>query len=191
MEPLSLETIPHQVSAQRRASARLATQVRVGLVALCGVLALSDAMVYLWEGDGQVAAVDRSGRQRMLSQRIARFANALVADPDGTDAAEARLHIIEASRALQQGHAALIATEAYQSDEALRALYEGEGGIAAELARYVGAAEELAHLPSYQVVPDHPSVVWIGSTADALLQDLDAATLAHERVVSAQSRLTG
>ena len=191
MEPHSTEATPHQVSAQRRASARLATQVRVGLLALCAVLALSDAVVYLWEAEGQVASVDLAGRQRMLSQRVARFANALAADPDGVDAAEERLHLIEAARDMADGHAVLVASEAYGADAALRGLYEGDGGISAELARYIDSAEALAHLPSYQVVPDHPAVVQIGAMADGLLQDLDAATQGFERVASVQSQLTG
>lgn len=174
------------ITTQRQASHRFAQRVRLGLVALFALLAVSDGVLLWLPGADRVDDVDVAGRQRMLSQRAARFTEALLADPEGSDVAEERVGLLETAQAMDDGMARLRGGDAARNDAAVRALYEGSGGVAQGVARFTAAARSVARTEPHLLHRDDRDVQLLTQEVEPLLTRLDAATQAHE--ASARTR---
>ncbi len=160
--------------------------VVVALLAVAGHLAL--ARVLSLQDDG-AAAVNVSGRQRMLSQRIALHLVLLRTDPENEGAHREELdRLIElmqrSQRALLLGDAEL-GLSATDSDEVLE-LLRGPEGLDARVETFLGAARELAREPdptSEDAVRRSDELV--AEARGPLLEELDAVVGAFQRDVEA------
>ncbi len=167
------------------------TLVYVLALSLIAVLAIGthavvDAVVQQMEDSAEVVNV--SGRQRMLSQRIAGFSERLADLPDGAEATQVRTALAQAVDLMAQSHEALMAP---LSREAGRRSLDGDPiveiyrGDAHRLDRrvrdYVDAARALMALPAGQRASS-ASLDHLRREAERpLLASLDAAVTAYQQ----------
>ncbi|EKV31322.1 hypothetical protein C882_3695 [Caenispirillum salinarum AK4] len=156
----------------------------VALLAVSG-LAAFQAMAAAY--DRTLAVVNISGRQRMLSQRIALYADSLADDECRRPRTECVADLAEAIETFRRAHHGL----AYGSEvldvpgptsPAISALYfSGEPSLHQRVLRYINAAEQVVDAAPEDLTPDHPAVAYILTQGPGpLLESLDQVVLQYQ-----------
>ncbi|WP_445372634.1 diguanylate cyclase [Methylomonas sp. HW2-6] len=163
--------------AQNRAIARALIRryaVALLLVAASSTAAWFSLRLVIAEQQSTAAIVNVSGRQRMLSQRTALFANLLVMTPPaGRPAIRASLQdavdLMERShRALTLGDPAM-GLPANHSPTVEAMYFAGADGVDAQVNRYVAAVRQLLELSDDALTTNHPLLLQITRTAPTTL----------------------
>ncbi len=189
---------PTTSAAPDRASvAKLHRAVRVRFLVCFGVMAaifgLSHAAVALLPTPS-TAEVNVAGRQRMLSQRIARLAEVLASSPTGRRAPEARSELEGAIEQLETNLESLVHGAESRGispldDEILMVTYGAPRGLQSEVAEYVGYARRILSTPPELLTPSHPLLSQLRKRSDLLLGDLERAAERHQAVVDGRFAL--
>lgn len=145
------------------------------LVALFSTGAWVSLKLVIDAQDSTAALVNVSGRQRMLSQRLAMLAHEMVRSPTTTESDfKAALALMERShQGLTQGDEALKLPPTMSAT--VRALYHGPtGSLDAEVSQYLQQAKAWLAVPDAQRTSDHPALLAMVTTARGpLLPNLD------------------
>ena len=162
------------------------------VVALALVASLSTAAWFslhwvIAEQQSTAAVVNVSGRQRMLSQRTALFAN-LLANATATDRPALRARLQETIALFAKSHQGLTLGDPSlglpaQMSPAVREMYfAGSPSIDVQVAAYVSATQRLLQTGDDQLRPGHPLLAQITIAASGeLLTALDAMVRLYQR----------
>ncbi|ANE56816.1 diguanylate cyclase [Methylomonas sp. DH-1] len=169
--------------AQNCAIARALTRryaVALMLVAALSTAAWFSLRLVITEQQSTAAIVNVSGRQRMLSQRTALFANLLaMTPPPGRPAIRSQLQeavdLMERShRGLTRGDPAM-GLPASHSPKVHAMYFDAGGGVDAQVAAYIQAVRQLLQLSDEVLTADNPLLLQITRTAPTrLVAALDA-----------------
>lgn len=155
----------------------------LSLVAMASTGAWISLHLVIDSQESTAALVNVSGRQRMLSQRTAMLAMALLRDPVKAQADMARaVSLMESSHlGLTEGNAQLN-LPATLSDT-VRGLYFGpQGQLDREVRRYLGLARDWLAVPEAERHPDHPTLLLLVAMARGdFLTQLDAMVGRYQR----------
>lgn len=163
--------------AQNRAIARALTRrytVALLLVAALSTAAWFSLRLVIAEQQSTAAIVNVSGRQRMLSQRTALFANLLaMTPPSGRPAIRSQLQeaidLMERShRGLTRGDSAM-GLPASHSPTVHAMYFDGDGGVDAQVSQYIQAVRQLLALDDAALGTDNPLLLHITRTAPTTL----------------------
>jgi signal transduction histidine kinase len=156
-------------------------------VALLAVSGLAAFQALAAAYDRTLAVVNMSGRQRMLSQRIALYVDSLA---DGGCSEDRRYCVRELELALddfQRAHDGLAHGSATldvpgPTSAAVATLYfSGEPSLHQRVLRYIRAARQVAEAPPETLSPDHPAVVYVLTEGPGrLLKSLDQVVLQYQ-----------
>ena len=169
---------------------RLIATYIVALAVIAGLSLASHVMLdrALGEQRGSANLINLSGRQRMLSQRVASFAAQYAL---GNRAA--RKDLTATIDTLERNHRTLLARTARGHpgtaalDPELDALYfRSDRPLDAEVRAYVANARRIAALPPQQLVRSAQLAALFAAAREPLLADLDAVVSVHERRSDAQ-----
>ena len=155
----------------------------LSLVAMASTGAWISLHLVIDSQESTAALVNVSGRQRMLSQRTAMLAMALLRDPIKAQADMARaVSLMESSHlGLTEGNAQLN-LPATLSDT-VRGLYFGpQGQLDREVRRYLGLVRDWLAVPEAERHPDHPTLLLLVAMARGdFLTQLDAMVGQYQR----------
>jgi diguanylate cyclase (GGDEF)-like protein len=164
-------------------SPRKLTAYYVAALLVIAALSIASHMVLsrvIHQNDGSAAIINMSGKQRMLSQRIASLA-AQYRLGDVT----AQPLLVQATDKFATNEAALSAaaqadTGAGQNEVALRALYAGPDGLDAQTTTFIANARRVASLPPSAPVAGAALTALFAASRDPLLYALNEAVSIHQ-----------
>ncbi|UDL93278.1 diguanylate cyclase [Lichenihabitans sp. PAMC28606] len=177
-------------TAVREPSNRLLTigyTVALGLVALMALASHVTLNHVLHEHEGAASVINVSGRQRMLSQRIAGFAAEMALNVPG-----ARGELLNAADEFERSHRNLIlGNEALHLPPAqtpeLRAIYfEGDHPLDASVKVFVARARQLADMKLDDPARVDEQAHLFAEAREPILTDLNAVVTAHQRTSEAR-----
>ncbi len=182
----------HDGSDVEEATFKALTVRYVAALMLIGVLSVGAHVAIttaVGTQEGRAAEINVSGRQRMLSQRIALFVSSIA--QDGADRSPddvAALRGLVGSMA--SSHAGLIGGDPEaglpgEPSTALRGIYFAEPDLDAQVESYLAAAQEVLDSTPDELTPDSTAVVTVQTMAqdpgtDGLLATLDSAVATYQ-----------
>ncbi|MFE8031885.1 diguanylate cyclase [Thiohalocapsa marina] len=177
------------MNAQRRLSRALTLRYisALALIACLATAAWMSLHLVISAQETTAAVVNVSGRQRMLSQRMALLALQLVkAAPD--ERADLRERLQQTVDLMQRSHLGLIQGDAEMNlpdsmSETVRALYfDGDAPLDRQVRAYLDAARILLRLPDAQLSADHPALQHLLEVGpNTLLTALDGMVWQYQR----------
>jgi diguanylate cyclase (GGDEF)-like protein/PAS domain S-box-containing protein len=162
------------------------------VVALCLVATLSTAAWFsldlvIAEQKATAAVVNVSGRQRMLSQRIALFSELLVATPE-VDRPQIRSQLSDAIRRMEHAHKGLtrgdmeMGLPSTMSETVRRMYFNGPDAVSVQVETYIRTADELLALQGDWLSRASPQLNYIRSNAqNRLITSLDQMVGQYQR----------
>lgn len=139
------------------------------------------------EQESTAAIVNVSGRQRMLSQRTALFAELLV-DRPASEREDIRKNLSQAIELLARSHQGLIQGDSAMGLPAMHSAkvhamyFEGQNPLNSEVTNYVQSVRQWLAVENDALRPDHPLLRNITSTAStSLVAGLDAMVRQYQR----------
>lgn len=156
-------------------------------VALLAVSGLAAFQALAAAYDRTLAVVNISGRQRMLSQRIALYVDNLAEGDCAGDRPSCVTVLAESVETFQRAHDGLAHGSAVldipgPTSPAVASLYfSGEPSLHQRVLRYIQAAEQVLETPPESLTPGHPAVRYILTEGPGpLLQSLDKVVLQYQ-----------
>lgn len=156
------------------------------LIATLSTAAWLSFNLVISEQKSTAAIVNVSGRQRMLSQRIALFSNLLVST-SGLKQKEARTKLTNALQLMESSHHALINGSnemdlpEYMSAEVKTMYFAGPNPLNTQVENYIKIAKSLLSVDEAQLQPNNPQVSEITQMAShSLLVALDHAVSQYQ-----------
>jgi diguanylate cyclase (GGDEF)-like protein len=132
-------------------------------------------------------AMSVGGQQRMYSQRIAMFADAVVTEKDAAAREKAREDLATSIRIFRSAHEALVTGDpsinpAGWPPPGVRALYFGEpNAVDKQVMAYIRHAEEFEARSAHAISPDDPDLTYLLTVGPGpLLQSLDEVVHAYD-----------
>jgi len=135
------------------------------------------------------AEINISGKQRMLSQKIARLIEVMAANPGGRRGDEARADLETSLDELRANARSLVEGSEEHGlpgvkDPVLLVSYTAPNGIISEVESFVGLVERVLATEPSLLTPSHPLVHKVRVESGTLLASLDRAVQRHEAVVA-------
>ena len=169
--------------------------VALTVIALLSIGAHVALETALGTQSGAAAEINVSGRQRMLSQRIA-FHAGLLASAEGVERDRVRSTLDELVAVMETSHEALLQGDAAlglpgDPSPQLRRIYDGPLALDAQVRRYLDTARRVLDVPPAELSPASPAVLAVqrqaqGASEGDLLPTLDAAVAAYQAETEAE-----
>ncbi|MEO0602300.1 MAG: ATP-binding protein [Myxococcota bacterium] len=162
------------------------------VVAAVGGLSLAGANQIVRSLNHDAPTINVSGRQRMLSQRVALMVSRYVASPPGVERERVGRLLDDSIATMASSHAALVDGRPAMGisgvhSPAVRELYHGEPRLDLQVSDYLGWARTVRRLPEPELRLDHPAVVRLLAAAERpLLRDLNQAVTLYENESSSR-----
>ena len=155
--------------------------VALGFIALVSLGSFGVLQANIRSGRASASVINLSGRQRMLSQRVAQYALRMALAP--TASAEARTELSSAVELLATAHAALLEAAVAQGkatpSAAVLAMYLQEPvNVDAQIKSYLGHARRVLSANPLELT--NPDLQALLGDADTLLRSLDAVVTQYE-----------
>ncbi|MEM6925550.1 MAG: type IV pili methyl-accepting chemotaxis transducer N-terminal domain-containing protein, partial [Myxococcota bacterium] len=155
-------------------------------VAAVGGLSLAGANKIVRSLNNDAPTINVSGRQRMLSQRVALLVSRYVASPAGAERERVGRLLDESIATMASSHGALVDGRPAMRisgahSPAVRELYRGAARLDLRVNDYLGWARTVRRLPEPELRDDHPAVIRLLAAAERpLLRDLNQAVTLYE-----------
>lgn len=160
----------------------------LSLVALLSIMTHFGLMLAIVTQNGAAATINLSGRQRMLSQRIALFGQELVSSSTPDERQNARTNLLVSIDLMRASHQALINGDpqrkiAAPATPAINAVYfDAPLHLDTRVQQFLAVATKLAQASDRDLTPDNPDLRYLVSEASApLLDGLDQAVQQYQR----------
>lgn len=169
--------------------------IALGLIAIAAIGAYIVLRLLLATNESNAALINVSGRQRMLSQRIALFSVAYTTAVDETSRAEARRNLEESVNLFEESHRGLTeggVVNGFQGTPSItlpselspniRALYfQAPGLVDSQVRNYITAARNLLDAPSAELTLENSDLLFILEQGPGrLLNSLNIIVGAHQ-----------
>jgi len=165
------------------------------LIALLSVGAHAALQHLITSQRGAAAEVNLSGRQRMLSQRIALHVGLLAGSPDPAERARLRVTLTDLVDEMERAHQALASGDPRSGlsgppPPALQALYGPGGRLDERVTAFLANARRVLAVPDGGLAPgDERVAAAVGQARGELLAVLDRAVLTYQR--ASEERVAG